>query len=351
MKELYITVCTIIQISIILGLIPFVYDYIPIKKGSDSFYLPSSNVSDIIDTLQSHRYDVSTIDKIMLFNKKAPSKGWYTLDSKEINRFTLFKLLKLKNSKVFNVRIFEGETSKQLTQRLANDLNLNPMILLKYYKNKSLFKEGDIIAGKYKIAKKSDEYAVINGLYTMSNNKINKFVIENNLTQRANKNYLNTLLTTASIIQKETNNPEEMYLISSVIQNRLEKNMRLQMDGTLNYGKYTNTPVTSEHIKTDKSSFNTYRKKGLPPTPICNVSLAALNAAYNPKETNYIYFMLNNKGLHDFSISYEEHIKYIKAFKKLHIAKKPKDNNQTNKEINITVVTKLDTTEKKDIVY
>jgi len=83
MKELYITIRTIIQISIFFSLIPFIYDYIPIKKGSDSFYLPSSNVSDIIDTLQSHGYDVSIIDKIMLFNTKAPGKGWYTLDSKE----------------------------------------------------------------------------------------------------------------------------------------------------------------------------------------------------------------------------------------------------------------------------
>ena len=315
-------------------------------RGSHSIYLPSSNVSDIIETLKSHGYDVSIIDKIMLFNTPTPSKGWYTIDASKINRFSLIKSLKLKKSKVFNIRIFEGETSKQLTERLANDLNLNPNILLQYYKNKSRFKEGDIIAGKYNIAKQSDEYSVINALYTMSNNRIKKFILENNLTHRANKKYLNTLLTTASIIQKETNNLEEMYLISSVIENRLKKHMRLQMDGTLNYGKYTNTPVTPEHIKTDNSSFNTYRHSGLPPTPICNVSLNALDAAFHPKKTDYLYFMLNNKGLHDFSVTYDEHIKYVKAFKKSHISKKSNDSNETN----ITKITKQNPIKEKSLV-
>jgi len=97
-----------------------------------------------------------------------------------------------------------------------------------------------------------------------------------------------------------------------VIYNRLKKKMRLQMDGTLNYGKYSHIKVTPERIRTDKSSFNTYKHKGLPDSPIGAVSISAITAAIKPAKTTHLYFMKNKDGVHDFSDSFKAHKKNVK---------------------------------------
>ena len=116
----------------------------------------------------------------------------------------------------------------------------------------------------------------------------------------------------ASIIQKEAANVEEMPLVSSVIYNRLKKDMKLQMDGTLNYGQYSHVKITPQRIREDTSSYNTYMYKGLPPNPICSVSKEAIFAAIFPKATNYLYFVKNKNGTHTFSQNYETHLENIK---------------------------------------
>ncbi len=104
--------------------------------------------------------------------------------------------------------------------------------------------------------------------------------------------------------------------MSSVIYNRLRKRMALQMDGTLNYGKYSHIKITPERIHGDKSRFNTYKYKGLPPYPVCAVSFDAIRAAMKPAKTDYLYFMKNSRGTHDFSTSFTQHRKNIKKVKK-----------------------------------
>ncbi len=104
------------------------------------------------------------------------------------------------------------------------------------------------------------------------------------------KEKLKNYLIIASIIQKEAGNKKEMPLISSVIYNRLKRGMRLQMDGSLNYGRYSHTKVTPERIKSDKSYYNTYKHKGIPKEPICNISILALESAIAPAKTDYLYF-------------------------------------------------------------
>jgi UPF0755 protein len=73
--------------------------------------------------------------------------------------------------------------------------------------------------------------------------------------------------------------------------------------------------VTPERIKNDESSFNTYKHKGLPPSPIGSVSIAAIRAAIRPAKTTHLYFMKNKEGTHDFSDSFKAHRKNIKKAK------------------------------------
>jgi len=97
-----------------------------------------------------------------------------------------------------------------------------------------------------------------------------------------------------------------MPIVASVIFNRLKKGMRLQMDGTLNYGRFSHTKVTPERIKNDTSRFNTYKYKGLPHSPIGAVNLSSLKAAMKPTTTNYLYFIKNSQGVHDFTDTYKK---------------------------------------------
>ena len=88
------------------------------------------------------------------------------------------------------------------------------------------------------------------------------------------------------------------------------------MDGTLNYGKYSHVKVTPARIRDDNSTFNTYKFKGIPPSPIGAVSLAAIKAAVKPAKTTHLYFMKNKSGTHDFSDSFKAHRKNIMKIKK-----------------------------------
>ena len=120
-------------------------------------------------------------------------------------------------------------------------------------------------------------------------------------------------VTVASVIQKEAANNQEMPLVSSVIQNRLKKGMKLQMDGTLNYGKYSHEKVTAKRIRNDKSPYNTYIYKGLPPYPVCNVGFDAIKAAIFPAQTDYLYFVKSKDGTHKFSRYYSTHLRNIRG--------------------------------------
>ena len=118
---------------------------------------------------------------------------------------------------------------------------------------------------------------------------------------------LHQLVTLASIIEKETGMVNEMPLISSVFHNRLKRNIPLQTDPTVIYGiKDFNGNITHRHLATP-TPYNTYLIKGLPPGPIANPGLAALNAAAHPAATKYLYFVARGDGTHQFSKTLKEH--------------------------------------------
>jgi UPF0755 protein len=91
--------------------------------------------------------------------------------------------------------------------------------------------------------------------------------------------------------------------------------MKLQMDATLNYKKMSHTVVTAQMIREDSSRYNTYKHKGLPPTPIGTITLDALHSALYPIKSDYLFFMLQKDGTHAFASTYKEHLENIKKFK------------------------------------
>jgi len=114
----------------------------------------------------------------------------------------------------------------------------------------------------------------------------------------------------ASLIEKEVSVPDERPLVAAVIYNRLEKKMTLGVDATVRYAldKWTGE-LTSEDLEVD-SPYNTRVVKGLPPTPISNPGVAALEAALEPAEVDYLYYVLSDtEGNHFFTADYDEFLR------------------------------------------
>lgn len=111
----------------------------------------------------------------------------------------------------------------------------------------------------------------------------------------------------ASLIEKEASIADERAKVAAVIYNRLKKDMSLGIDATVRYalGKWTGA-LTAKDLEVD-SPFNTRVNKGLPPSPIASPGVAALKAALNPADVNYLYYVLSDvDGHHFFTDSYDE---------------------------------------------
>jgi UPF0755 protein len=132
---------------------------------------------------------------------------------------------------------------------------------------------------------------------------------------------VHTIVTMASIVEKESAVPEERAEVASVYYNRLAKRMGLAADPTVVYaallgGKYRGTIYQSD-LHAD-SPYNTYKYAGLPPGPIANPGTSALRAAMNPAHTDYLFFVAEGNGSarHRFSSTYEQHEKNVLAYRR-----------------------------------
>lgn len=117
----------------------------------------------------------------------------------------------------------------------------------------------------------------------------------------------------ASIIEKETGQPEERQQISGVFVRRLQKGMLLQTDPTVIYGLGAEFDgnLKRKHLEADENAYNTYRHPGLPPTPIALPGRAAINAALHPDDGDSLYFVARGDGSHVFSSSLKEHSRAV----------------------------------------
>ena len=152
--------------------------------------------------------------------------------------------------------------------------------------------------------------------------------MQNKMTEKLDlvwkKNYQNLkskndLLIMASLIEAEAKNKNEKFLVSSVFHNRLKKNMKLQSDPTILYKKNLykknkDLKIYKKDLKND-NPWNTYTRKGLPITPICNPGIDAIKAAANPFLSDYLYFVSDGEGGHRFSSSLKRHNINVKIWK------------------------------------
>ena len=124
--------------------------------------------------------------------------------------------------------------------------------------------------------------------------------------------YVDQILILASILEREANTPESKGLVSSVLQNRIAVGMPLQADASI---EYSDKPweLTPDDLKID-SPYNTYTNPGLPPTPIGNPGLTAIEAVLSPTQSPYFFYITGKDGEFYYAETYDEHLLNIERY-------------------------------------
>ena len=122
------------------------------------------------------------------------------------------------------------------------------------------------------------------------------------------------IITMASILEEEVKSKEDKKMAADLLWRRIEKGMLLQVDSTIGYlnGKVSHE-LTKEDLSTN-SPYNTYKFKGLPPTPISNPGIDAIEAALFPTKNEYLFFLTDSLGKTYFSKTYEEHLRFKRLY-------------------------------------
>ena len=294
----------------LITLLSFMYYLVQPIKTPKVLYIPKGSINQIISQLQDKNYDVCKLDAFLLRFIGSPQSGWINMGSTLNTKADfLYKLTRAKAA-LRNVTLIPGETTYIFLEQLATNLGLNREKLQEEFNRQSPIEEGAFVPNTYKIPIGISEKELMNLLLHTSIKQMKEMSFKIFGTYNEKKWF--RYVTIASIIQKESANNKEMPIVSSVIYNRLKKGMKLQMDGTLNYGEYSHVKVTAKRITKDKSIYNTYLHSGLPTIPVCNVSKEAIMAAIFPAKTNYLYFMKSKNGTHDFTCNYSTHLRNIK---------------------------------------
>ncbi len=138
-------------------------------------------------------------------------------------------------------------------------------------------------------------------------------------TEISPPNLLESAVTMASVIEKETAVPEERPLVASVYYNRLKKHIALDADPSIIYAELLAGTYQGALHHADmqfRSPYNTYRNAGLPPGPICNPGRSSLEVALHPAQSDYYYFVADAQGHHRFARTLEDHNKNVAAYRR-----------------------------------
>ena len=275
-------------------------------------FIPKGSTNYIVTYLDKNNYDMNIIDKVTLKLLGYPQSGWIDLKTTTMSKIEFLYRITTSKAALKKVTLIPGETYYFFLQDLAQTLNISTTKLFNVYAQKAYKLDGNIIADTYYLPIGMNEEELIEHLLEITDKKYEKLSLK--IFGLYNKEKWYQYVTIASIIQKESASKDEMHLVSSVIHNRINKGMKLQMDGTLNYGKNSHTTITPQMIQNDNSQYNTYKNKGVPNDPICAIEFEAIRSAIFPTKTDYLYFMKSAKGdSHNFSSTYKGHIANIKT--------------------------------------
>ena len=277
---------------------------------NDTYYLLNKNTTQkkLISELRAKNIDISYINwkLVSLSHKKPfiPKAGEYLIP-KNLTLVQIQQILQTGKTLTRQFTLIEGSTAVEL----KNDLLKNPYLTGEIieleegiYKPDTYFFKLGFPRSKLLNQMKTAQEKFLNSVWK---EKPKDFVLKNK----------NELLILASIIQMESGNIDDSKLVASVFINRLNNKMKLQSDVTLAYGFKVNGKNITRNMLKSNNPYNTYKFRGLPPTPISYPGKNALNTLKNIEKTEYIYFVSDGNGRHRFSKTYSLHKKNIKLWK------------------------------------
>ena len=240
-------------------------------------------------------------------NDKKIHYGEYLFEGK-VSKLDIIEKIINKNYYFRKIVIPECSSSKDILEIVNNNDFLKGTI-------SSLPLEGTVFPDTYFFQRNEDKNKIILRMQKKMNEVVASIWKKDHEVLKSSVDLINL----ASIIEAEATYNYEKYIISSVFTNRLKKGMKLQSDPTVLYYKnLKNKDKTRKIFKKDlllDNPWNTYTRKGLPYTAICSPGIKALDAAMNPKITNFLYFVADGMGGHRFSNNYKEHLVNIKLWK------------------------------------
>jgi UPF0755 protein len=293
----------------------YIQNYLSLTvKTPKLIHIPKGSTKSIIKFLQDSGIEMKFFDYYLLKSYGYPQAGWIDLGSESLSRDQFYYKITHKKAALNQITLIPGETKEIFFEQIATKLNLDSTKLLKSYDDIAPYPDGVIMGETYSIPMGIAERELVEYLVSDSL-KTHKSFSQKLLGRYDEKEWFTKYVTIASIITKEAADESEMPLVSAVIKNRLKIGMALQMDGTLNYKYRSHTKVTAKMLRDDTSVFNTYKNIGLIPHPICAVTISAIEASIKPANVNYLYFMRNKDGKHNFTNSYKKHLNNINRVK------------------------------------
>lgn len=287
----------------------------------------------------------NTISDILYKNNLIKNKVMFKISVKLSNKAQQFKAGKylfnqtysnkqiindLSLGKIYNdgikITIPEGSTSREIVsilvdKKLGNEDSYEALISnpKEFYNDFKFLEEDDITSlegflypSTYYFDENSSEKEVLSTMLSQFNK-----VYTDKLRDRQKELNMTTeqVVNLASIVEKEAILDKDRPIIASVFYNRLKIGMPLQSDATIQYiFKERKKIVTYKDLEID-SPYNSYKNKGLPPTPISSPGIESIKATLYPEKTDYLYFVAKMDGGNNYSKNYEDHLKYVKEYK------------------------------------
>ena len=236
----------------------------------------------------------------------------------------VFNKLLTGEKKLVQFTVPEGFGVKDIAERLYNlDLadkeefiqaaeNFTPYDYMKKHKDVFFAAEGFLFPDTYTV---ENDVEIEEILSLMANNFDEKLTASMRAQAAKMDLSIYDLITLASLVEREVRFPEDRAIVAQVLLKRLKLNMPLQTDATLQY--LMDTPkeeVTIEDTQID-SPYNTYQHAGLPPGPIANPGMAAIEAVLHPADTDYLYFVADRSGHNHYAYTYEEHLNLVNKYR------------------------------------
>lgn len=303
------------------------------SKGAIEIYIPrAADTADIADILEARKV-ISNPLVFTILSKINGFDGAYLAGTHYVtDKMSYDEIMYILTQKPNAVRVTfpEGLTYREVKARLQeagvsfdekrlDSLMKNPQLFVDYpfvaaidpKPGRDWLLQGYLYPDTYEFDMNTDEETIIR---TFLNNAQKKLQDKYSEQAKARGISLDEAITLASIIQIETSLNEEMRTISGVFWNRLDREMPLGTDATINYmrkenGLDTKLWLSQSEIDAFVSPYNTYTNLGLPPGPICSPGDLAIRAALWPAKHEYLYFVAkgDETGSSDFSKTLDEH--------------------------------------------